>query len=211
MKDSKHSYERLNWTVALQRPIIKYESHLFTIGDEDMKPCDVMEVIKDSTIIVKGVAELGRLRLSEDTEKHYLKMYHNEMLKWFEKYNTFENKILFTTLTVPPNETLKVHKKNQQYGCVKHPEQIRYLRTKIYDFFKCCDINKYIIVYEVTRNLIIHAHIVYVQNEEITEGYKDLAHIMGYNTFKKIQINIVEKYVNDVGVINYLCKLESAS
>lgn len=207
MKNSKHFYERLNFNIDLFKPVIKYENHLFKIGVQDeIVKRDCVKLKSDTVIILKGKAPLGQPCPSIDVPIIVI-FYYNEMLRWYNEYKL--KNLMFVTLTVPPSTKIVVHKKKIEYGCVKNIEQLRYLRNKIYEFWRTAEIDKYIIVFEITKLGVIHAHMLYVEPDDYSEGYKDLAHIMGYNTYKKQTVNVVESKAFDEGIIDYLCKIEN--
>jgi len=215
MENSKHSYERLNWNIKLYSPIIKYENQLLSVGDSEVDICDCIELSKESTIILKGKASLGQpcpknpKFLNCEIIDNIVIMVRLKMLNWFNKFKEENNKIIFTSLTVPPTTIITVHNKKIQYGLSKIDDQIRFLRSKVSLYFASADILNYILVFERTATGMIHAHFLTIDNNEYNEGYKDLAHIMGYKTYKMCNINIVEKVSYDIDIIDYLCKIQN--
>lgn len=206
-KDSKHSYERLNFTNTLYRPVVKFaledlygEDIILDDSKKVNSDCNLLK--EDSEIIISGRSKPWST--TPPCNDKLLRYYYAKMNKWYKKYSI--NDIRFITLTCPPTQIIKIHNKNKQYGTCKIDDQLRYLRNKIYEYLNCCKITKYIIVFEVTKKMIIHSHMLVI-DEGSCESYKDLAHIMGYDTYKKMTVNIVEKAC-DENIIKYLLKIE---
>jgi hypothetical protein len=227
--NSEHSYERLLWNAdIIYKPFVKFheEAEVNNI-EEEKKSCDSMKVIPDSEIIIEGhssnlstmpAKSIRQLTRKEEREKEsnipltrchtIVLLYHKLMTDWYNYYSLkYKKEARFTTLTVPPEQKTTLHNKKVIYGSMKIKEQIKYLRNKITEFFIKLKIEEYMIIYELTRNGQIHAHFVFFDIEEYPESYKDLAFIMGYETYKKIKINIVEKECTGSSICYYLCKL----
>lgn len=210
-KDSKHSYERLDYSKTLYRPIVKFAlQDVYLVNDledslKEQSECIVLK--EDSEMSLSGRSSSWSTTpeyMDMTNRENVLKYYYEKMNSWYTTYNKLD--IRFITLTVPPTQNITVHKKKRQYGTCKIDDQLRYLRNKIYEYFKSCKIEKYVLVFEVTKKMIIHAHML-VCDEQITESYKDLSMIMGYDTYKKMTVNIVEKEC-DINIIEYLLKIE---
>lgn len=205
-------YERLNWENNSNIPIV-INKRIKTYDEDEKESSDCNSEDSNSSFNYGVVHNLGELRqiCADDIPEDVIFQYHRFLL-WNNQINHYydEPDLKFISLTVPPNTKITVHKKTTEYGNSKCVNQLSYLRNKIREWIKLCNINSYIIVFERFKSQIIHAHILYIPPLTLEEGYKDLSEIMGYNTYKKMTINIVEEDVTEINkLLLYLCKLKS--
>lgn len=201
-------YERLDWSVKNNIPIVINTTPIKSHKDEEEESSDSNS--DDSSLIFNYDAKfsLGELRelCDNDVPEDVIFNYHRFLI-WNEKVKS--DNLKFISLTVPPNIKLVVHNKTKEFGNSKQSQQLSFLKNKIREWIRLCNIKDYIIVFEQTRTGLIHSHICYIPPDNFEETYKDLSDIMNYNTYKKMTLNIVEENVTDIDqLLCYLCKIK---
>ena len=201
-------YERLDWSVKNNTPHVINTTPIKSHEDEEDESSDSNS--EDSTLSFNYDAKytLGELRvLCDNAIPEDVMFNYHRFLIWNEKVKS--DNIKFISLTVPPNTKLVVHNKTKEFGNSKQSQQLSYLRNKIREWIRLCNIKDYIIVFEQTKSCLIHSHILYIPPDNFEETYKDLADVMNYNTYKKMSINIVEEDVTDIDrLLCYMCKIK---
>ncbi len=205
-------YERLDWSVKNNTPIVINTIPIKSHEDEEEESSDSSSDDSSLSFNYDAKFSLGELRKMCDNviPEDVIFNYHRFLI-WNEKIQRTQGHVnlKFISLTVPPNTKLVVHNKKKEFGNTKQSQMISYLRNKIREFIRLCDIKDYIIVFEQTRTGLIHSHICYIPPEDFIETYKDLADVMEYNTYKKMTLNIVEENVTDIDqLLCYLCKIK---
>lgn len=203
-------YERLDWNNNTYVPNVINTIPLERHEDEEKESSDSSS--EDSTLSFQYDAKfsLGELRrMCDNAIPDVVILQYHRFLLWFEKVKYNLDNLKFISLTVPPNTPLVVHNKKKEFGNSKQSQQTSYLRNKIREWIRLCNIKDYIIVFEQTKIGLIHAHITYIPPLDFEETFKDLSDVMGYNTYKKMSINIVEENVNDIqNLLCYMCKIK---
>lgn len=216
----KKFYERLDWDIDLYKPVIRIDKQdqkvqldIGNLSHDCMR--DVRSVYDVETVKGKGsnFSEPLPPQVAE-WKKHFSKDIPESVITEWIKMKSFykkEDHNVFFTVVVPPNTVISSDKKTKEYATFGYKPQIRYLRSKIHKFVDSCQIENFILVYEKTKNNVIHAHMLFKCEikDEIDCSFDyvvKMADIMGFKKIKQMNINL---HIRDADheAIDYLCKL----
>lgn len=229
MINSNHSYERLNWNEKIYKPI--FSSHDSLLGDTEkvISDCDNNIGIDDCiegrskviclTTPVHREIDYGKEVSPKDFDKKnivnnrpgdvpqpyiIIRGVYTKMMNHMDIENAY-----FLSLNIPPDTNVVIRKKKTKYFLLPFHHQIRYLRNIIYTCLRENKITKYIIVFELTKNGIIHAHICGNFDEYHPSCFRSsYCSLLNINTIKKSEINCNIVKVTSKSIFEYLCKIE---
>jgi len=217
MKNSKHSYERLNWNKDLYKPIIRtntldHSTIVLEYNKNDSIP--VIDNKKFNDHICPGVVVLGPTTpkcnnlLNEQFEpKDIINNYYLKIKNFIGRNLKLKKKLYSCTFLVPPDEKIRAHREKVLYGLQNIDVQLRFLKNKINYLIHDLEITDYVYLFEITAAGIVHCHAIFQYDNYYSIIRNTFCNIMCYKSWKKVTTNCNIKEDVDEGLAEYLCKI----